>query len=97
MKKAVKKTVKLNYAIMQSAFGDYWVGKTMLKADEKSIFSKREDAVNHAQDLFCSDHPDFDMYAEEGDDNYSWEDHNAWEIIETDSLEAEEIQKRMED
>lgn len=91
------KEIKFNYAIIRSAFGDYWVGKTKLKADEKSIFSKREDAVNYAQDLFCSNNPEFDIYAEEEDENYDWDLYNSWETIETDSFDCEEIQKRMED
>lgn len=93
----MKKEVKFNYAIIRSVFGDYWIGKTKLKADEKSIFSKREDAVNQAQDLFWSSHPEFDCHAEEGDARYDYELYSNWSNIETDSFNCEEIQKRMED
>ena len=91
------KKKSLNYAIVRSIFGDYWVGLTKLVADEKNIFSKREDAVNRAQDLFCSENPEFDCHAEEGDEQYDWDMYNSWSNIELDSFDCEEIPKNIED
>jgi hypothetical protein len=91
------KKKSLNFAIVRSIFGDYWVGLTKLEADEKNIFSKREDAVNKAQDLYCSDHPDFDIHADTGDEQYDWDMYNFWSYIELDSFDCEEIPKKIED
>ena len=43
------KTKKLNYAVMRSGFGDLWVGKIALPADEKTIFAKFDDALETAK------------------------------------------------
>lgn len=42
---------KLNYAVLRSGFGDLWVGKIALKADEKSIFANFDDAMETAKNL----------------------------------------------
>ena len=41
----------MNYAVLRSAFGDYWVGKTNLAVREGSIFSTFEEAREVALDL----------------------------------------------
>jgi len=38
------KKSKWNYAIVKSIFGELWIGRTKLKADEKKVFSKLETA-----------------------------------------------------
>lgn len=38
----------LNFAVLKSAFGDYWVGKIEREPDGKSIFSIFEEATNRA-------------------------------------------------
>jgi len=40
----MKKEAKWNYATVRSVFGDVWVGKTKLKADNKKIFTTFEAA-----------------------------------------------------
>lgn len=39
---------KANYAVLRSGFGDLWVGKIALKADEKTIFTNFDDAIAKA-------------------------------------------------
>lgn len=39
-----------NFAVMKSMFGDYWVGKTKLETNDKSIFSTWDKATNAAID-----------------------------------------------
>lgn len=43
--------VKYNFAIGKFLFGDYWVGKTKLEVNNKSIFSTFEEAIEEAIDL----------------------------------------------
>jgi hypothetical protein len=62
--------VKWNYAVVRSVFGDLWIGKTRLEANEQYIFSNIEDASNFAVQLFEDDNPDFDASLEEDDENY---------------------------
>lgn len=39
----------MNYAIVKSMFGDYWVGKTELPVKDGSIFSTYDDAFEEAK------------------------------------------------
>ena len=41
----------MNFAIMKSRFGDYWVGKTKLETNGASIFSIFDEAVDEAKAL----------------------------------------------
>ena len=43
-----KRKKQENYAIARSAFGDYWIGKTLQKANGKNIFSTFEEATSEA-------------------------------------------------
>jgi len=61
------KETKWNYAVVRTIFGDYWVGKTKLKADEKKIFKNIRYAIEKAQDLFI-DQTGYDPEDEEADD-----------------------------
>jgi len=45
------KEKKLNYAVLRSGFGDLWVGKIALPADEKTIFTNFDDALETAKKL----------------------------------------------
>ena len=45
------KTKKLNFAVMRSGFGDYWVGKTPIKPNGKSIFASYDEALETALSL----------------------------------------------
>lgn len=59
MKSKVKK-VKLSFRIMTSLFGDIWIAKTKLKADESTIFSKFENAQEEALSIYEAQHPNWD-------------------------------------
>ncbi len=83
-----KKKIVWNYAVVRSIFGDFWVGKTKLKSDERNIFSNLEDARGKAEMLFEDTHVDFDPSDEES------EAYMDYEKIRTD--EPEEIRKDME-
>jgi len=41
----------MNFVVMKSGFGDYWIGGTKLEADEKVVFSDFESAIEKAEDL----------------------------------------------
>lgn len=45
------KEEKLNYAVLRSGFGDLWVGKIALPADEKTIFTDFDNALKTAKGL----------------------------------------------
>lgn len=47
----MSETKKLNFAVLKSMFGDYWVGKIAKEVDGKSIFSTFEEATDKAIDL----------------------------------------------
>ena len=49
---------KYNYAICRSAFGDYWVGKTLLPVKPGSIYDNIEDATEEAKSLTEADFED---------------------------------------
>lgn len=42
---------ELNFAVLKSMFGDYWIGKIGLKPDGKSIFPTFAEAMNKALTL----------------------------------------------
>lgn len=44
----MSETKELNFAVLKSAFGDYWVGKIKLEPDNKSIFPTFAKAINRA-------------------------------------------------
>lgn len=46
-----KKIEVISFAILQSAFGDYWVGKTLRKSNGKTIFPTFEVATERATAL----------------------------------------------
>jgi len=46
-----KQTKKENFAIARSIFGEYWIGKTLLKVNGKSIFSTFDAATEAAMEM----------------------------------------------
>ena len=89
--------VKWNYAVIKSIFGDLWVGKTKLKADEDSIFSDKEDAINLAEQLFEDNHFDFDSSLTEDDEYYDDDLFYEFEKIRQDAENnCEKISKSIE-
>jgi hypothetical protein len=88
---------KWNYAVVKSVFGDLWIGKTKLKANEKFIFSNLEDASNFACQLFEDYNPDFDYSLDEEDERYDDELICQFEDLENPiEDELEEIKKGIE-
>jgi hypothetical protein len=88
------KKIKWNYAVVRSVFGDYWVGKTKLKADEERIFVDIQVAIQRAEELFKDDHIDFDPdneNDENGELSCIFED-----ISQVTEETAEEIKKALE-
>lgn len=47
----MSKEKTVSFAILQSGFGDYWVGKTYRETNGKSIFSTFEEATEEATGL----------------------------------------------
>lgn len=85
------KKIKWNYAIIRSIFGDYWIGKTKLKANEQNIFSNLADAINFAEQLFEDSHPEFDSNLEEGDEGYNEDLYYTFEQIREHAEDKPEI------
>jgi hypothetical protein len=89
--------VKWNYAVVKSVFGDLWIGKTKLRANEQYIFSNIDDASNFACQLFEDAHIDFDAGLDEEDENYDDELVCQFEELEyPNEEEIEEIPKGVE-
>ena len=84
----MKKT-KWNYAVVRTIFGDYWVGKTKINADEKSIFKNIQHAIEEAQNLFI-DQTGYDPDDEEIDNELSMSYDEIGDVTEGT---AEEIKK----
>lgn len=47
----MSKTKKLNFVVMRSGFGDYWIGKAPIKPNGKSIFTNYDEALERALEL----------------------------------------------
>lgn len=60
----MKKKTKWNYAIVRSIFGDYWIGKTKLKADKIKVFSDVEDCIRLVEEKFLREHCCYSIYKE---------------------------------
>lgn len=41
----------MNYAVMRSMFGDFWVGKTCLEPNGVGVFATWDEAMDTAMDL----------------------------------------------
>lgn len=41
----------MNFAVMRSMFGDFWVGKTRLEPNGVGVFASWDEAVGKAMDL----------------------------------------------
>jgi hypothetical protein len=90
------KKIKWNYAVVRSIFGDFWVGKTKLKADEITIFGDKEDVIKQIEEQFLDEHIDFDPDLDEDDENYNDELFYKFEEIREHAEEPDEITKGME-
>ena len=88
--------IKWNYAVVRSVFGDYWVGKTKLKANEITIFVDKEDVIRLVELQFLEEHPCFDPDLLEDDENYDDEMYYKFEEIRENAEELEEINKSIE-
>ena len=89
-----KKKEKWNYAVIETVFGDFWVGKIKLKLEKNKIFAKLDDAIFKAQELFQDAHPDFNEFADDGDEDFNDELLSDYEeLAKTDNIE--EIRKGM--
>ena len=42
---------KENYVILRSIFGDYWVGKTLMKVNNRSVFSTFDETIAEAIEI----------------------------------------------
>jgi hypothetical protein len=92
----MKKKVKWNYAVIRSIFGNYWIGKTQLKADEIRIFSDIEDVIKQVEEQFLYENMDFDPDLCEDDENYDDEMFCQFSDIRLHAEEPEEIIKTLE-
>ncbi len=81
-----------HYVVMRSIFGDYWIGKTKLPIQKDRVYKIYQEAIDKAQNLFMSTHPDF-FPSNEADTEaqYAFD-----EISEKNEKECDVIQKRME-
>ena len=90
------KKIKWNYAVVRSIFGDFWVGKTKLKANEITIFADKEDVIRLIEEQFLDEHIDFDPNLDEDDEYYDDELYYEFEDIREHAEEPEEIKKALE-
>jgi len=90
------KKIKWNYAVVRSIFGDFWVGKTKLKANEITIFADKEDVIRLVEEQFLDEHIDFDPNLDEDDEDYDDELYYKFEDIREHAEEPEEIKKALE-
>ena len=86
--------MKWSYAVIQSIFGNLWVGKSKRKADNKQYFATIDEAIDLAKSKFNETHFYFDEDNEEENDLELNEEYNA--MIETTIGDIEEIRKPME-
>lgn len=47
----VREKKMMNFAVMKSGFGGYWIGKTKLETNGTSIFSTFDEAMEEAKSL----------------------------------------------
>ena len=83
--------IKYSYAVVQSIFGNLWVGKSKNKPDGKHYFKTHQEAINTAMLIFEDKHGEFDPD----------EECNDYELLEEyDGIQGidgiEEIKKGME-
>jgi len=90
------KKTKWNYAVVRSIFGDFWVGKTKLKANEITIFIDKEDVIRLVEEQFLDEHINFDPDLDEDDENYDDELNYKFEEIREHAEEPDEITKGIE-
>ena len=90
------KKVKWNYAVVRSVFGDYWIGKTKLKADEITIFADKEDVIRQIEEQFLDEHPCFDPDLDEDNEDYDDELNYKFEEIREHAEEPDELEKGLE-
>lgn len=86
---------KWNYAVVRSIFGDYWVGKTKLKANEITIFADKEDVIRQIEEQFLDEHIDFDPDLNEDDESFDEELFYQFEEIREHAEEPETISKEV--
>lgn len=87
---------KWNYAVVKSIFGDCWVGKTKLKADEVRIFADIEDVIKQIEERFLLEHSHFNPDLDEDDEGYNDELNYQFSEIREHAEEPEEIRKKLE-
>jgi len=51
----------MNYAVMRSVFGDYWVGKTKLEPNGVGVFASWDEAMDKALSLWPSEENQFEL------------------------------------
>jgi len=88
--------IKWNYAVVRSVFGDYWVGKTKLKANEITIFVDKEDVIRLVEEQFLDEHPCFDPDLDEDDEDFDEEIFYRFEEIREHAEEPDTILKTVE-
>lgn len=92
-KKKEKKEAYTNYAIVKTVFGDFWLGKTRLKPDNKRhIYNDKDEATKVIQDMYLEEFPDFEPGLDFDDENYDDERQCQYDELVSD----EEIRPEME-
>ena len=69
--------MKYSYAIIQSIYGNLWVGKSKRKADEEHYFSTHQKAVDRAMLKFEDKHGLYDFDEDNCDDCELLEEYDA--------------------
>lgn len=86
--------MKYSYAVVQSMFGNLWVGKSKKKADGKHYFKTHEQAVSLAIIRFEEKHELYDF--DPDDEDVDYEILEEYEAIQGEDGDIEEIDKKLE-
>jgi hypothetical protein len=90
------KKIKWNFVVMQSMFGNLWIGKTKLPTKKEVIFSDIKDAIDKAKELFFNKYPEFEeeLFNDEEEGNNPDQEEEFRNIIKPEN-ELTEITKKM--
>ena len=86
--------VKYSYAIVQSMFGNMWVGKSKRKADGKQYFETHQKAINLAMLRFEEKHGLYDF--DPDDEGIHYDILEEYEAIQSEDGDIQEIDKKLE-
>ena len=86
--------MKYSYVIVQSMFGNLWVGKSKRKADSKKYFKTHQEAIDVAMLSFEDKHGFYNF--DPDDEDIDYEILEEYEAIQGENGDIEEVTKELE-